>query len=38
MKANYIVCYDIVDDKRLSRVFRFFKAEGDSYPIFGFLL
>jgi len=28
MKANYIVCYDIVDDKRLSRIFRFLKQRG----------
>lgn len=28
MKANYIVCYDIVDDKRLSKIFRFLKQSG----------
>lgn len=28
MKANYIVCYDIRDDKRLSRVYRFMKQRG----------
>lgn len=28
MKANYLVCYDIADEKRLSRVFRFLKQRG----------
>lgn len=28
MKANYLVCYDIRDVKRLSRVFRFMKQRG----------
>ncbi len=28
MKANYLVCYDITDDKRLARVFRFLKQSG----------
>lgn len=28
MKASYLVCYDIADPKRLSRVFRFIKGKG----------
>jgi len=28
MKANYLVCYDISDEKRLGRVFRFTKNYG----------
>lgn len=28
MKANYLVCYDIRDDRRLSRVFAFTKKYG----------
>ncbi|MEK6673968.1 MAG: CRISPR-associated endonuclease Cas2 [Nitrospirota bacterium] len=28
MKANYLVCYDIRDAKRLSRVFRHIKQRG----------
>lgn len=28
MKANYLVCYDIRDPKRLSRVFRHIKQGG----------
>ncbi len=28
MKANYLVCYDISDVKRLSRVYRFMKQRG----------
>ncbi len=28
MKANYLVCYDIRDPKRLSRVFRHIKQSG----------
>jgi CRISPR-associated protein Cas2 len=28
MKSPYLVCYDIVDDRRLQRVFRFMKGRG----------
>jgi len=28
MRANYLVCYDIRDDKRLRRVFGFTKKQG----------
>ncbi|MGB9716525.1 MAG: CRISPR-associated endonuclease Cas2 [Thermodesulfovibrionales bacterium] len=28
MKANYLVCYDISDPKRLSRVFKLMKGKG----------
>lgn len=28
MKANYLVCYDIRDDRRLRRVFNFTKGHG----------
>lgn len=28
MKSNYLVCYDIRDVKRLTRVFRFLKQNG----------
>jgi len=28
MKTNYLVCYDIADEKRLSRVFRLMKGRG----------
>lgn len=28
MKSNYLVCYDIKDEKRLTRVFRFLKQNG----------
>jgi CRISPR-associated protein Cas2 len=28
MKANYLVCYDIADDRRLSHVLRYMKGKG----------
>jgi len=28
MKTNYVVCYDIADPKRLSKVIRFMKGKG----------
>jgi CRISPR-associated protein Cas2 len=28
MKADYLVCYDIADPKRLVRVYRFMKGQG----------
>lgn len=28
MKANYLVCYDIADEKRLTRVYAFLKQRG----------
>lgn len=28
MKADYLVCYDIANPKRLSRVYRFMKGQG----------
>ncbi len=28
MKANYLVCYDIAEPKRLARVYRFMKGQG----------
>lgn len=28
MKANYLICYDIADDRRLGRTFRFLKQNG----------
>jgi len=28
MKANYLVCYDIADERRLSRVFKLMKHRG----------
>lgn len=28
MKANYLICYDIADDRRLARTFRFLKQNG----------
>jgi len=28
VRARYLVCYDIADEGRLTRVFRFLKAEG----------
>jgi CRISPR-associated protein Cas2 len=28
MKADYLVCYDIADPKRLGRVYRFMKGHG----------
>lgn len=28
MKANYLVCYDISDPRRLSRVFKLMKGKG----------
>lgn len=29
MRSVYIVCYDIADDKRLRRVFKFLRGYGD---------
>ena len=36
MRASYLVCYDICDDKRLRRVFKVMRAWGDhlQYSIF----
>jgi CRISPR-associated endonuclease Cas2 len=28
MKANYLVCYDITEPRRLSRVYKFIKGMG----------
>ncbi|WP_353685943.1 CRISPR-associated endonuclease Cas2 [Thermodesulfovibrio sp. 3462-1] len=28
MKAAYLVCYDIADEKRLARIYRFMKGKG----------
>jgi CRISPR-associated protein Cas2 len=28
MKANYLVCYDITDPKRLARVYKFMRGKG----------
>lgn len=28
MKANYLICYDIADVRRLARVYRFLKQNG----------
>jgi CRISPR-associated protein Cas2 len=28
VKANYLVCYDIREERRLSRVYRFMRARG----------
>ncbi len=28
MKAPYLVCYDISDDRRLTKVYRFLKTQG----------
>lgn len=28
MRARYLVCYDITDERRLTRVFRLLKGEG----------
>ncbi len=28
MKANYLICYDISDERRLARVFRCLKRQG----------
>jgi CRISPR-associated protein Cas2 len=28
MKANYLVCYDIADPRRLGRIFRYLKGKG----------
>lgn len=28
MKANYLVCYDIAEPKRLARVYKFMKGSG----------
>lgn len=28
MKSRYLVCYDITDEKRLGKVFRFLKGRG----------
>lgn len=28
MKAPYLVCYDIADDKRLARIYRLMKGKG----------
>ncbi len=28
MKSNYLICYDIADPKRLSRVYKFLKGRG----------
>ncbi len=28
MKANYVVCYDIKDERRLTRIYKFMKQRG----------